>query len=391
MGSVGRYIFRTTFGAFLTTSVSLTALIWLTQALREIDLVTSQGQSVLAFVSITTMIVPMLYMFIAPVALFIAVLHTLNKLSADSEIIVMSAAGMTPWQVFRAYLSVAGVVALMMSILTVYLSPQGLRTLRDRIVEVRANLVGTIAQPGRFVTVEGGVTFHIRARSQDGELLGVFMDDRRNPAERVTIVADAGSVLNNDSGTFLVLRTGTVQRYETTGREPSTVVFDRYAIDLSRFSGGPVAVRYSLRERYLWQLLFPDPSDPILLEQPGLFRAEALDRVLQPFYPIAFVIIAFVYLGTPQTTRQNRTLSIVSAISAMALLRMTGFICTVFGARVPALLAFQYIAVAGTIGAGLYFINRSIVVRPPASVIAIAAKLTAALSRRQAATSTIQS
>ena len=279
MGSVGRYIFRTTFGAFLTASVSLTALIWLTQALREIDLVTGQGQSVLTFVSITTMIVPLLYMFIAPVALFIAVVHTLNKLSADSEIIVMSAAGMTPWQVFRAYLAVAGVVALMMAVLSTYLSPQGLRNLRDRIVEVRANLVGTIAQPGRFVTVEGGVTFHIRARSQDGQLLGVFMDDRRNPAERVTIVADSGSVLTNDSGTFLVLRTGTVQRYETSGREPSTVVFDRYAIDLSRFSGGPVAVRYSLRERYLWQLLFPDPSDPILLDQPGLFRAEALDRI----------------------------------------------------------------------------------------------------------------
>ena len=386
MGSVGRYIFRTTFGAFLTASVSLTALIWLTQALREIDLVTGQGQSVLTFVSITTMIVPLLYMFIAPVALFIAVVHTLNKLSADSEIIVMSAAGMTPWQVFRAYLAVAGVVALMMAVLSTYLSPQGLRNLRDRIVEVRANLVGTIAQPGRFVTVEGGVTFHIRARSQDGQLLGVFMDDRRNPAERVTIVADSGSVLTNDSGTFLVLRTGTVQRYETSGREPSTVVFDRYAIDLSRFSGGPVAVRYSLRERYLWQLLFPDPSDPILLEQPGLFRAEALDRVLQPFYPIAFVVIAFVYLGTPQTTRQNRTLSVVSAVGAMALLRLIGFISTVFGARAPALLAFQYVAVAGTIGAGLFFINRSIVIRPPASLIAVAAKLTAALPRRQAAT-----
>ena len=40
MGSVGRYIFRTTFGAFMLVLVSLTAVIWLTQALRDIDLVT---------------------------------------------------------------------------------------------------------------------------------------------------------------------------------------------------------------------------------------------------------------------------------------------------------------------------------------------------------------
>jgi lipopolysaccharide export system permease protein len=40
MGSIGRNIFRTTFGAFLVVLVGVTALMWLTQALRDIDLVT---------------------------------------------------------------------------------------------------------------------------------------------------------------------------------------------------------------------------------------------------------------------------------------------------------------------------------------------------------------
>jgi lipopolysaccharide export system permease protein len=384
MGSIGRYIFRTTLGAFLTISVSLTALIWMTQALREIDLVTNQGQSVLTFASITGLLLPLLFMFIAPIGLFIAVTHTLNKLSADSEIIVMSAAGMTPWQMFRSFVVVAGVVSLMMVVLTTYLSPKGLRTLRDRVVEVRANLVGTIVQPGRFVSVESAVTFHIRARSPSGQLLGVFMDDRRNPAERVTIIADSGSVLENDTGTFLVLRTGTIQRYEMANREPSTVVFDRYAIDLSRFSGGQTKVRYSLRERYLWQLLFPDPKDPILLEQPGLFRAELFDRLLQPFYPFAFAVIAFAYLGSPRTTRQNRTLSIAGAVGAMALLRIIGFVSTVFGANVPILLSVQYIAVAGTIIVGLFVIVRGVVIEPPAFIVETFTKLADRFSRRYA-------
>jgi lipopolysaccharide export system permease protein len=384
MGSIGRYIFRTTLGAFLTISVSLTALIWMTQALREIDLVTNQGQSVLTFASITGLLLPLLFMFIAPIGLFIAVTHTLNKLSADSEIIVMSAAGMTPWQMFRSFVVVAGVVSLMMVVLTTYLSPKGLRTHRDRVVEVRANLVGTIVQPGRFVSVESAVTFHIRARSPSGQLLGVFMDDRRNPAERVTIIADSGSVLENDTGTFLVLRTGTIQRYEMANREPSTVVFDRYAIDLSRFSGGQTKVRYSLRERYLWQLLFPDPKDPILLEQPGLFRAELFDRLLQPFYPFAFAVIAFAYLGSPRTTRQNRTLSIAGAVGAMALLRIIGFVSTVFGANVPILLSVQYIAVAGTIIVGLFVIVRGVVIEPPAFIVETFTKLADRFSRRYA-------
>ena len=116
MGSISRYIFRTTFGAFLVVLVSLTAVIWVTQALRDIDLMTNQGQTILVFVGITGLIIPLLVLVIAPIALLIAVAHVLNKMSTDSEIIVMNASGMSPWLLFRAFMSVAIVVSLIVTI-----------------------------------------------------------------------------------------------------------------------------------------------------------------------------------------------------------------------------------------------------------------------------------
>jgi lipopolysaccharide export system permease protein len=53
MSSFDRYIFRNVFGAFLLILISLTAVIWLTHALREIDLMTNQRQTVLTFIGIT--------------------------------------------------------------------------------------------------------------------------------------------------------------------------------------------------------------------------------------------------------------------------------------------------------------------------------------------------
>ena len=85
------------FGAFLLVLVSLTAVIWVTQALHDFDLVTSQGQTILVFMGITGLIIPLLVLVIAPIALLIATAHALNKLSTDREIIVMNAAGMSPW------------------------------------------------------------------------------------------------------------------------------------------------------------------------------------------------------------------------------------------------------------------------------------------------------
>ncbi len=110
MGSIGRYIFRITFGAFLLVCASVTALMWITQALRDVDLMTNQGQSIFVFVGITSLIIPLLLMIIAPVALMIAVAYVLNKLGNDSELIVMNAAGMPPRVLFRPFLAVGIVV-----------------------------------------------------------------------------------------------------------------------------------------------------------------------------------------------------------------------------------------------------------------------------------------
>jgi lipopolysaccharide export system permease protein len=312
----------------------------------------------------------------------IAVAHVLNKLSTDSEIIVMNAAGMSPWLLFRAFMSVAIVVSLIVMAISAYFAPKGLRMLRDWLTEVRASVVSTIVQPGRFTTIENGVTIHIRERRSNGQLLGIFLDDRRNPNERITVLSEAGELLDNDTGTFLVLQQGIIQRHEANERDPAMVLFDRYPFDLSQFAGGAQAVKYSVRERYLWQLLFPDPKDPVYVEQPGQFRAELHERLIAPFYPLAFVAIAFAYLGAPRTTRQSRALSMVGAVGGVALVRLFGFISTVVGANTPWMLSLQYIAIAVAFAFGIFVIRRGLILEPPAFLANWLATLTERIAQR---------
>jgi lipopolysaccharide export system permease protein len=362
--------------------ISLTAVIWVTQALRDIDIMTSQGQTILVFIGITGLIIPLLVLVIAPIALLIAVAHVLHKMSTDSEIIVLNASGMSPWVFFRAFMLVAIVVALFVAMVSAYFAPKGLRMLRDWLTEVRADVVSTVLQPGRFTSLESGVTLYIRERGRNGQLLGIFLDDRRNPKERLTVLAESGELLDNVKGTYLVLQNGMLQRHEAGQRDPTMVSFERYAFDLSQFAGGAQAVTYSIRERYLWQLLFPSATDKFYIEQPGQFRAELHDRLMAPLYPLAFVVIAFAYLGAPRTNRQSRSLSMAAAIGAVSLLRLTGFASTVFGASMPWMLALPYLAVAIALGFGFYVIRRGLIMEAPAFIANSLNALGARLARR---------
>ena len=378
MGSIGRYMFRATMGAFLITLVSLTVVIWFTQAMRDFDLITSQRQTLLVFVGITGMIIPLLVMIIAPIALVMAAAHVLNKLSSDSEIIVMNAAGVSPWRLLRPFIAAAIVVSLLVAFIAAYVSPRALRELRDWSAQVRADILTNIVQPGRFTTVGGNLTFHIADRRSNGLLVGIFVDDRRDPNEHASYLAEQGEIVKNDNGSFLVLENGSIQRFEAGQRDPRIVTFDRYAFDLSQFTGSPQNVVYTVREQYIWDLLWPRSDDALYASQPDQFRSELYDRLATPLYPLAFVILAYAFLGPPQTTRQSRTLALLGMIGIVALLRLTGFISVIVGVRVPSILAVQYVALLGAIAGGLWQIRRGRAVEPAAAV----AKLATAISDR---------
>jgi lipopolysaccharide export system permease protein len=345
-------------------------LMWITQVVRDIDLVTNQGQGVLAFVGLSALIIPLLVLIIAPIAFMVAMAYVLNKLATDSELIVMNAAGMSPWHLFRPFLAVGLLVSLLVAVIAAYVSPKSLRTMGQWISEIRADLVTRIVQPGHFVPLaSGALTLQIRERLPNGQLLGIFIDDQRDPKERVTFLAEQGDIVTRDTGTYLLLADGSVQRQQTGNRDLNIVEFDRYAFDLSQLSGTQGAQKYGSRERYLWELYGQNPDDPSLNDRPEQMRAELHDRIAAPLYPLVIAVLTFAYLGAPRTTRQSRALSLLFAIGAVTVVRGLGFVGVLVGARVPAALFVPYVALIAAFAFGYWGISRGVIFEPPAFLV----------------------
>jgi len=370
MGSIDRYIFRTTLASFALVLVSLTGVIWITQALRGIDLMTSQGQTIVTFLGLTSLVIPALVLIIAPIALMVAISHTLNKLATDSEIIVMNAAGFSPFRLFRPFAYATCVVALMVAFIAAWLAPEGMRRIKQWDAEITADVLTNVLQPGRFAQLDQNLTIRIRERQPGGMLVGIFIDDRRDPKERVSIVADHGTIVKSGDGSFLVLEDGNLQRFEVGKREPAMVAFGRYAFDMSKFSQhGDVAL--GIRERYIWELIWPNEDDPMYKALTGQFRAELHDRFLSPIYPFAFAALTFAFLGAPRTTRQSRNFSIGGSILAVFGLRAAGFACSVMTVKTATGAIVQYGLTFAAIAIGLWIIVAGIVIEPPAALFEI--------------------
>ncbi|MFI4995436.1 MAG: LPS export ABC transporter permease LptF, partial [Hyphomicrobiales bacterium] len=319
-----RYIFKTVCVAFLAVCLALAAVIWVTQALRELDLITGQGQSILVFLTFNILSLPTLIAIVAPVALFAATLSTLNKLNGDSELIVMSASGIAPVRLAMPFVVLALLVAAFCAWLSISVIPESFRALRDLISHVRADVITKVAQEGRFTVLDSGITFHFRERK--GEALeGVFMEDSRDPDKPSVYLAERGHTVSMDTASFLVLEKGYVQRGQGAGKDPAMVTFDRYALDLSQLAQDAEQTIYKARERSTADLFNVDSNDAFAQLTAGRFRAELHDRFSAPLFPFACMMIAFAALGSARTTRQGRGKAMAAAIIAIVALRIVIF------------------------------------------------------------------
>ena len=342
MRQIERYIFRIALGASLACLLGLTGTIWVTQALRELDLVTAKGQTLLVFLFVTALSLPTLVVVIAPVALFIGAIYALNKLNGDSELIVMSAAGIPPRALLRPFLTLALMVSALVFFLVVVVMPASFQELRDVITRVRGDFIANVVKEGQFTQLDNGITFHFRERGPNGTLKGLFIQDRREAGKTKVYLADRGNAVEIDGQSYLILESGSVHQQQKDSRDSSILTFERYTIDLAAFAPPDSDTIYKPRERSTTQLLFPDRAEGYYRLQKGRFRAELHDRLSACLYPLALAFIAFAAMGDPRTTRQGRGVAVAGAILAVVALRIAGFAAVSAAARTPAALAAVY-------------------------------------------------
>lgn len=335
MDLFSRYLFRQLTGSFLLILVTLTTIIWLASTLTKLDLLLTQGQSLLMLLKMTTLALPTLIAVIAPNALLIASIYTLDRFNSDSEVIVMSASGAPVWSFAAPCIALAGIVAMCILILNLVVTPMSLRLLRTYINQVRTDLISQVLQPGRFTAPEKGLTFHIRDRALNGELVGLVIHDSRAPDLTMTYLANRGQIVSNEDGSYLVMKDGHIHRKETTKKDRAKVkkdvqivAFEQYVFDISQY--GPKSKGKGLRrgELYLSELMNPDPNNPDYKRNPNRYTAEIHDRFSSALYPLTYIMIVISFLGHPRTIRESGWWGIGMAFGIAVLLRAAGLSAT---------------------------------------------------------------
>lgn len=373
MPLITSYVSRRILILFPAGLLVLTAIIWSTQALQRLDLVTAKGQTFAVFLELTLLAVPYLATLLAPIAFVIAMVAVYDSMNRDSELVVVASAGAGRLRLLAPALVAVAVCAALVAVGAAWLGPAGLAKARVMLTEVRADVVTSIVQPGRFIEIEDGLTVHIRDRRADGSLQGLLLHDARSPDLSMTYLADTGRVVEADGKTLLVMTDGSLQRMERPADQLTVVAFDAYAFDLTDLTAGPATTVFRPSERTLAELIAPSPNDAYRAEREARFLIELHDRLSQPIAPFVYALVVFLFVGDPRMHRQSRFAGILAAGVAVAAVRGATYGILLSSEDAPALafLVYAVLLGVGALALALIVTDRTVTVHERAATACV--------------------
>lgn len=303
-----RYILKNLLPATIFTAITLAAIILLTQSLKFLELIIEAGASSTSFWLLTFLALPRFFEVILPIALMISTVFIYNRLTSDSEIVVMRAAGKSPMQLARPALVLATLVTLLLMFITTWLAPTSLSSMVKMRQVIKAQYSSLLFREGVFNNLGDDLTVYIDDRNSKGELEGLIIHDSRDelPAP-VTIIASRGVIVSTDQGQQVLVYDGSRQNFNQKTGALNRLAFERYSIDLPE-AAAVRARNKDADERTLSQLLNPDLTNDYDIRNQDKFKAEIHRRIVGPFLSLAFtgLVLCFLLLGPVDRRGQGK-------------------------------------------------------------------------------------
>ncbi|HEY9163444.1 MAG TPA: LptF/LptG family permease, partial [Magnetovibrio sp.] len=231
MNGLSRYIFWQLFVGMTLVATSLTAVVWLSQSLRFVDMIVNQGLSAGMFVFMTGLMMPNFLTIILPIALFAITTFVYHRMIMDRELVVMRAAGLSQLALAKPAILLSLLMVMVGYLLSTYLVPTSYTQFREMQWDIRYSFSHVLLREGTFNDAARGVTVYVRERTDDGQLLGILAHDSRDEKRSYTLMSERGAMVQSALGAKVIMFNGSRQDFDKQTKQLSILYFDRYVFE----------------------------------------------------------------------------------------------------------------------------------------------------------------
>lgn len=314
MNGIERYIIGGLARAVLAVALVTVGVVCLVRSLEFISYIVNHGLAVKIYLYLIVLLMPSLLLLVLPIALFLSVLFIYGKLQQDSEILAMRACGLSFKALARPAVVLAAGAAALGYAMSLYFVPLSFKEFKDIEFYVRFRLADMVMREGQFNRMGDKITVYMRERASDGLLVGVLIQDDRDPKRSVTLLAERAHLARVGDVNRLALERGSIQDFERATQRVSVVQFDRYTLDVDSAGQNDDRQRErGIAERHIGELLNPPTATRRDLELRAKALAEGHMRLSAPLLAFTYAAIALAVLFVGEFNRRGSPIRLVAA------------------------------------------------------------------------------
>ncbi|MCL2029381.1 MAG: LPS export ABC transporter permease LptF [Deltaproteobacteria bacterium] len=233
---VHRYILSEILPGFVVNILVFTGVMLMARAMQLANLVIARGVSPLNVLEIFILAAPRILTLSLPMATLLAVLTAFMRFSADSELTVLRASGLSLYQMSPPVLVFGTVSALLTAIFSLWLAPLAGWRFKNELLDLAKTRADLAIVEQTFIRSFPGLVLYVgQMHPTSGELEQVFIHDSRKEGENSIIVAREGLLgLDREAGTLAFqLTQGIIDRVVEGQKTTDSIFFDTYDLKVS--------------------------------------------------------------------------------------------------------------------------------------------------------------
>lgn len=227
---------------------------------------------------------------------------------ASNEIVVLKGSGLNNIQISSPVIFLGTILTLITLIISCYVMPYSNKQLRLTKMNFENNYSNLSFNSKVFESIKG-LTIYVNDKKYNN-LYGVLISDQRKDGSDVTITAEKAELDAKESNLLLLLKNGTIQKYDNKEMKSQIINFDNYVFNLSENNSVQKnELKWKRKERYFHEL-FIDNSQNLDRDEINSYKAEFHQRII---YPLMSVVLALISSAIMINSKFNRR-SNISAI-----------------------------------------------------------------------------
>ncbi|MDR2405862.1 MAG: LptF/LptG family permease [Deltaproteobacteria bacterium] len=233
---INRNILLETVPSFLVNLAVFTFILLMARIMSFADLVVTNGVSSGEIFWIFLLIMPKMLSMSIPMATLLSSLTTFLRMSADSELTVLKASGVSLHQLLPPVFFFGLTAAILTAFFTVYLTPIANLKFREEVLTLAKARADLAIKEQVFVRDFPGLTMYVGQIPMGAlPMSNIVINDRRSPNENTLITAKNGQLdLDLAEGLLLFrLKNGVIDRVYSDRLSVDSVFFDTYELKIS--------------------------------------------------------------------------------------------------------------------------------------------------------------